>query len=96
MLRRLALRRARMPALASRSSEMGSIPFWLITTKPSPLLPQICGPAARQCLLAEGLHGTLAVSLFGRFCPCCDMQLPLQDCCKEHASSSSSSSRHEA
>ena len=38
MLRRLARRSARMPDLASRSSDMGSMPFWLITTKPSPPL----------------------------------------------------------
>mmetsp|Transcript_4725 Transcript_4725/g.16625 ORF Transcript_4725/g.16625 Transcript_4725/m.16625 type:complete len:217 (+) Transcript_4725:233-883(+) len=36
MLRRLALRRARMFSLASISSDTGSMPFMLTTTKPSP------------------------------------------------------------
>ena len=38
MLRRLARRSPRMPSRASRSSDMGSMPFWLITTKPCPSL----------------------------------------------------------
>lgn len=33
MFLRLARRRPRIPSLASMSSEMGSMPFWLITTK---------------------------------------------------------------
>lgn len=34
MFRLLARLSARMPCLASRSSDMGSMPFWFITTKP--------------------------------------------------------------
>ena len=34
MLRRLARRRATMFSLASMSREIGSMPFWLMTTKP--------------------------------------------------------------
>lgn len=53
MLRRLARRSARMPSLASRSSDMGSMPFWLITTKPCPLAPHTCARRAR----AHGARG---------------------------------------
>ena len=54
MFRRLALRRPRMPSLASRSREMGSMPFWLITTKPSPLSPHTC--RAERMWVWHGSH----------------------------------------
>lgn len=44
MLRFLARRSPMIPSLASRSSEMGSMPFWLITTKPlAGSSPHTCG-----------------------------------------------------
>mmetsp|Transcript_29014 Transcript_29014/g.50082 ORF Transcript_29014/g.50082 Transcript_29014/m.50082 type:complete len:244 (-) Transcript_29014:286-1017(-) len=45
MLRRLARRTAKMPSLASMSSDIGSMPFWLIITK--------LWPSVQTCLLSS-------------------------------------------
>ena len=70
MLRFLARRSPMMPALANMSSEMGSMPFWLITMKPlSGEPPQTCRRAgwAQLCVcVCVWLNGS-----YGPTRPCC-------------------------
>mmetsp|Transcript_27339 Transcript_27339/g.76346 ORF Transcript_27339/g.76346 Transcript_27339/m.76346 type:complete len:413 (-) Transcript_27339:119-1357(-) len=68
MLRFLARRRATMPAFWKASREMGSMPFWLITTKPlSGSSPHTFFFSAMTCATRSSVHFRSASTSFSRW-----------------------------